>query len=115
MALYDELKIEIESVISAVKAAADDKKITLQEVAFLAMKVFELVAGIAAKVPADKAAKKALLLQVADDFYSAIIAPLDIPGVPEWLENRFVDPKVGEIWHEIAGGLIDYVLGKQGE
>ena len=112
MALYDDLQSEIEAIIAAAKAAAEDKKITLQEIAFLAMKVFDLVAGIAKKVPADKAAKKALLLQVADDFYSAIVAPLDIPGVPEWIENRFVDPKVGAIWHEIAGGLIDYVLGK---
>lgn len=52
---------------------------------------------------------KESVLMALDDFYTHVIAPLDIPYVPNWLEYRFVDPVVGSWWHDAASALYDAI------
>jgi hypothetical protein len=60
--------------------------------------------------PLDPAASKAAIMLMIDDFYTKVVAPLDIPYVPNFIENTFVDPAVGKIFHEVASAVYDVVV-----
>jgi len=113
MALYDQLKGQIDQVLAAAKTAAADKQITLKEAVTIGMEVFHAVAIAASSLPGTtKDEKKAVLIKVADDFYKSVLAPIDIPGVPDFLESRLVDPLLGNVFSKVAEGVIDWILFK---
>jgi hypothetical protein len=113
MALYDELKVQIDKIIAAAKAATADKTITLKEAVAVGMEVLDAVAILVKQIPNQShEEKKAVLIQAANDFYSAVLAPIDIPGIPDFIESRFVDPALGNIFSKVAEGVIDWILFK---
>lgn len=60
--------------------------------------------------PVDPVAAKAVVMLMIDDFYTKVVAPLDIPYVPNLIENTFVDPAVGRVFHEVASAVYDIVV-----
>lgn len=111
--LYDQLKGQIDTILAAAKTAAEDKQITLKEVTVIGMEVFHGIAILATSFPeSSHDERKATLLQVADQFYSSVLAPMDIPYVPAIVENTIVDPALGKVFHSVAEGMIDWVLAK---
>lgn len=65
------------------------------------MKVIETIGGISAQQ------KKAVVLEAASRFYDRVIAPLDIPRVPEFLETRLVDPAIKNFFLKLVSGAVD--------
>ncbi len=55
----------------------------------------------------DDAAKKAAVLKACETFYQQVLAPLDIPGVPNLLESTIVDPLLGKVASVVMSGIID--------
>lgn len=54
--------------------------------------------------------KKEAALQFAARLYDQVIAPLDIPRVPAFIENNFVDPAIRSLFLSLAAGLVDTLL-----
>jgi hypothetical protein len=50
--------------------------------------------------------KRTAALACVDSFYDTVIAPIDLPGIPNFLEGA-VDSAGGVILHSVAGYLID--------
>jgi len=113
MALYDDLKNQIDIVLAAAKTATADKQVTLREAVTIGLEVFSAVAIAAKALPnASHDEKKAVLIQVADEFYKQVLQPIDIPGIPDFIESRFVDPMLGNVFSKMAEGVIDWILFK---
>jgi len=111
MALYDDLKAQIDIVLAAAKTATADKQVTLKEAVTIGLEVFHAVAIAAKGLPnSTHDEKKAVLIQVADEFYRQVLAPIDIPGIPDFIESRFVDPAIGNVFSKMAEGVIDWIL-----
>lgn len=53
--------------------------------------------------------RRQAVLEAFDRFYREVIQPLDLPGVPEYLERSIVDPAIGSTLHAIAAALVDFV------
>lgn len=53
---------------------------------------------------------KATVLAAFDKFYDDVIAPLDIPFVPNFIETRWVDPMLKAALHKQVSGIFDAVL-----
>lgn len=111
MALYEQLKLQIDGLMAEIKTAVADKQITLAEAVNIGLELFETVALVAESLPSTRAEKKALLLQVADDFYLNVIAPMDIPYVPDRLES-LLDRALAGPFHKIVEGVIEFILNK---
>jgi len=96
----------VDKLVAQYKDATADGKVTISDVfKLLQLAVVELVAvvNVLAVPGADK--KQAVLDGIAR-IYSEVIAPLDIPGVPNWIEP-VVDRVIGLGIQQIVGGLID--------
>jgi hypothetical protein len=56
---------------------------------------------------ASGADKKEAVLAAAAKFYDEVIAPIDIPKVPEFLEAGLIDPILKKLWLRLVAVLVD--------
>lgn len=54
--------------------------------------------------------RKVYVLASIDKLYSDVIAPIDIPFIPNILENYILDPIAGQLVHQSAGGIVDGIF-----
>lgn len=62
------------------------------------------------QLEADGKTKKEAVIIVANRFYDELIAPMDLPGVPNFIEGRFVDPAVARIWESVVSSIVDHFV-----
>lgn len=98
--LLNQLKAEVDSVTV-------DGRIELKEVVQFAVRAMRLIFAELKKLDFDSETNREVVLYALDEFYLQVLAPLDIPGVPAFIENRFVDPLIGSWWHDAADGIYD--------
>ena len=87
----------------------DDRISFVEAVTFIGRSV-RLFYAVVIAMPSDPAEQKAVVMLAVDEFYTKEIAPLDIPYIPSWIENRFVDPMVGGWFHDAASALYDIIV-----
>lgn len=113
--LFSAIRGEIDKLIAHYKQSASDG-LSLPEVFNLfsdfvasCVRIVDLFAARSSHkiLGADK---KAAVLAAVGVFYDNVIAPLDIPYVPELLEKRFVDPALRSLFLRLAEGLIDTLV-----
>ena len=95
------------------KAALADKKLTFAEIRDVAAATFEVVCELVdytRSLPASPEEKKTVILAGVGRVYAEVIAPLDVPHVPEYFEGAFVDPILGSAMHAVTAGLLDALL-----
>lgn len=86
-------------------STADGKFSAEDAIKLTALAIDQLVAVVnVLGVPG--ADKKAAVVEGVRLFYDRVIAPLDIPGVPNWIEPA-VDTAIGFGLERIVGGLIE--------
>lgn len=51
--------------------------------------------------------KKKAVLKAAELFYDQVIAPIDIPTIPSFLETTLVDPAIRKLFLKLTDGAID--------
>lgn len=107
--LYSTVKNEIDVLIKEAKEATADKVITLSEVWTLSSHVIASFVKIADTLNADGADKKAVVLKAAELLYDEVIAPIDIPKIPNVIEPTF-DKFAKSLFLELVSGLIDFVV-----
>jgi hypothetical protein len=50
---------------------------------------------------------KAVVLEACAAFYDSVLAPIDIPKVPNLIEGSLVDPALRSLWLSAAEGVYD--------
>lgn len=51
--------------------------------------------------------EKHTVLAAFERFYDTVIAPIDIPFIPDWIESTYVDTNVRNLLRDQAGALFD--------
>lgn len=83
---------QLELAISDLQDVLEDGKLTVGEVFQLANRVIPRVQEIMANVAQFTEEDRDQILAAADALYDKYITPLDIPWVPDQVENSMVDP-----------------------
>jgi len=111
MALYDNLKVEVDKLIAEYKAAYADQKLTLSEVWAIFQSAIQVLVKLAEEVngAGDGEAKKEAVMAALDKFYDEVVAPIDIkiiPNVVEPMADRFLKG----LFLQLASGSIDSIV-----
>jgi len=80
------------------------------EIFRLAVSGLQAIVRLCETVHAAGPDKKALALDLWDEFYREVIAPIDLKGVPNWLEETIIDPAIHQISRQFIGGAIDRIV-----
>lgn len=107
--LYKQIEAEIEALIAQGKALVGDG-LSWGDGWALVGQATRAVIKVAEAVDASGHDKKELALYCIDQFYEEVIVPIDIPYVPNWLENSVVDPAIGALVHELAERAIAQII-----
>jgi hypothetical protein len=109
-AAYDAVTRAVSSLIAKYRILSADG-LTLAELASLgadavadAVTAFEAIGGLTGHE------KKQAALGFADVFYDQVIAPIDIPRIPEFVETRVVDPALKQLFLKLAEGLVESLV-----
>lgn len=109
--IFDQMKAAVADVIAFYKEAAKDG-LTLNEVWSLTTKAVGTLVTVAEGFKEFGGAdKKAAVLAAAGEFYDAVLAPIDIPKVPDFLERTVVDPALRQVWLKVVDGMVDGLVG----
>ena len=109
--LYDAISAEIVKLTDVIKGAAADKKLTITEIfTIVQQSVVSLTAVVRqfTEVAADQ--RRAAVIAAVKYLYDSVIAPLDIPGVPNFIEPA-VDKALGQLIEPAAGAAYDAIAG----
>jgi len=109
--LYDEIKEQVDALIIEFQAELEDG-FQLGDIWRLAAEVSRRLVLIVEAMGGEAGEdKKAAVLEAVDLFYATVIAPLDLPYVPNFLERRVGDPLLGKLFHALASAAIDAIVG----
>lgn len=110
MNLYDVVAGYISETRAKLQTAKSDGKITASEAFELFTDaVSRLVTG-ASQLPVSGAEKKAMVLDAAGQMFDLLIAPIDIPYIPEFAEKTIVDPALRKLTIEATSGMIEFFV-----
>lgn len=107
--LYDTVKVEVETLIAAIKVSIADKTLTISEVWNLAQQALFSFVKIADALEVDGSDKKAVVMIAAEKLYDDVIAPIDIPKIPNVVEPTF-DRFTKILYLELISGTIDFIV-----
>jgi|TARA_R110000868_G_scaffold353568_3_gene614779 hypothetical protein len=108
--IYVPLVAILEKLRAEVHVISEDGKITFSEVVQFAFRATQLFYSELAPINAlDPVARKEVTMLALDEFYLRVIAPLDIPYVPTFVESSILDPMLGKLWHQAADGLYESI------
>lgn len=108
---FPDIAAEFDKTIAKYKEAAADGRVTLKEWWNLVVgAVMEFAAKAYEFSNLEPEKRKALIIEGVQLLYDKVIAPLDIPGIPNIIENTVVDPLIGKAINPIVSALIDQTL-----
>jgi hypothetical protein len=105
--LYSRIQDFIADTRADILAARADGKLTFSEGGQIVYRSTRRLVAMAAALDVTGAEKKKLVMDAVDKIYASVIAPLDLPYVPEPFESMVIDPLVGKVIHEVASGLVE--------
>jgi len=111
--LANSVQHAVVALIERGRAAIADGRLTFAEIGDVGTATIEVALELAEfvrELPDSIEDKKALILKAVDDFYTGTIAPLNIPGVPDFLEAAVVDPALGASLHFVVSYTLDAAL-----
>lgn len=104
--LYDQIRGDVQRLIEKCRESATDG-ITIAEGMRLVVLFGASVHRLVHAIPGHSAEEKqAAILEAVDRFYAEVLAPADLPGVPDFVERSIVDPALGSVLHHVASGLL---------
>lgn len=111
MGIYDDLKSAVEEITAHYKDVASDGKLTFSEIFSLAGKATASFIQLFEKFTdgASGADKKAAVLAALDAFFDEVISPLDIKGIPNFIEP-IVDSSLKKLALTLADAGIDALV-----
>lgn len=110
MGLSPTLSEAIAEVIASYKASCADGKLTFSEMLTLIYNASATFVKLVESVtPDDGVTKKALVLATIAEFYDTVVAPIDIAGIPNLLEDP-VDSVLRSLVLSLASAWIDAIV-----
>lgn len=111
--LYDLAKSQVTAIIEDFRGhipTAGSLHDKLYNASLASLRALRRIHAVVHAIPgASVAERRAAVLEAFDRFYREVIGPLDLPGVPEYLERSIVDPALGSTLHAVAAALVDFV------
>ena len=109
--LLDDVRTELNTVIQHYKDLSKDG-FTIVEVWDLATSAVASIAHVIEMTSdsTDAVDKKAVAMLAAEALYDNVIAPIDIPYIPNIVEKNVVDPAFRVVFLKLASGAYDAVL-----
>lgn len=108
---YDLIKDKVDEIVAEYKKAVADGSLEFKEAIQLAVLAGSTFIKLAAAIPsASGADKKAAVHKALMRFYDEIVAPLDIPKIPGFVEKSIVDPTLRVVWSMVADAMIDALV-----
>lgn len=109
--LYEQIKTQIDDLIAHYKAESKDGW-TLSEVWSMTTRAIASLDAIFQTASGEFSVntKRDVLLNVFGELYDQVIAPLDIPYVPDLIEKRFLDPRLRKVFISLVSGGYDALL-----
>jgi len=111
MGIYDDLKGAVEEIIAHYKDATADGKLTFTEIFTLAGKAtasfIQLFEKFAENATGEE--KKAAVLAALEAFFDEVVAPIDIKGIPNFIEP-VVDSSLKKLALTLASAGIDALV-----
>lgn len=109
---YDQVKAEVEAFIASLRDKMVDG-LDFRDLFALVQEAVERVVGIIAELDGTNAEKRELLLDLIDTTYSDMIAPIDLPWVPNLFEG-VVDRLIGQALHSAVDAALHRLLPGSG-
>lgn len=106
MPLYEDIQASVKQLIESYKLKAADG-LTFSEATKLFTEAIGEIVKILQTTGGTGAEKRAAAIQAAQAFYDNVLAPIDIPGIPNLIVEPIVDKTIGGFIPAIVGGLID--------
>jgi hypothetical protein len=108
----DLVREEIAKLIEEAKVAYADKTVSVSEAMGLLTKASMSFIAIYAqfKTVLDASDMKTVITESVVQFYESVIRPMDIPGVPGFIENTVVDPMISKMIPYIVPALYDALM-----
>lgn len=111
MSLFEQIRGKVEDLIAFYKSAVADGDLSVSEVWAIAVRATASIVELTTAFPQySKDQRREAILEAVGLFYDRVIAPIDIPWVPNFIENTIVDPSLRKLFLGIAEGI---VLGLQ--
>lgn len=104
------IKVKMQELVVSAKAKAADGKITLAEGWQLLQEGVQDAVYIVDQLQVSGVDKKALVLQAAQQLYDNVIAPIDIPFIPNLVVEPIVDRVIGQMIQPMLSGMIEAAL-----
>jgi hypothetical protein len=114
MDLYSSISQFVADTKAKLAEAKSDGKVTVSEIVVLFMDAGERLVKAASLMDIAGADKKAAVLEALGTFYDTVIAPLDIPGIPNLIEGT-VDIALRSVLLKGADYFIEYFVSKLGK
>lgn len=112
MALYDDILAAVTQIIDKYKEVIGDGKLSFSEIISLTGAAAASFLELTKSITALDADKKAAILAALDKFYINVIAPIDIPVIPNFIEPM-VDAGLREVVMYLAEAMLDTLIGIQ--
>jgi len=109
--VYNDFVALLNQLQAQVAVIQQDNRITLSEAVSFIGNAIQQGYVIVSKYAATPTDRKDLVLMLIDELYVRVLAPLDIPYVPGFVENSFLDPMIGKGLHYAVDGLYDVIVG----
>lgn len=110
-ALYDSVTKELNALLAHYKTLAKDG-MTFAEIWELANNAINSATRIVAEAKQEfgDADMVDAILHFAEELYDQVIAPIDLPKVPNLIETRFVDPAIKYLYMQLITGAIKSIV-----
>lgn len=104
-----DLKTELDQLIAYYKSL-DTTGWTIEEVYSFITRATASVIKVVSKYNPAELDLKTTVLVAFDEIYDKVIAPIDIPYIPHFIEQRFVHPMLKKALHKQISGIMDGVI-----
>ena len=114
---YSDISFRFDKLIASAKVKLDEAKqdgLTPAEVFGIALALLHEAIEEAVRLAAEYKnavgpAKKELVIAAVEKFYFEVIAPIDLPYIPNFVIEPIVDQSIGSAIRPLVGGLVERV------
>lgn len=109
--LYALIAAFVDESLVKLKAASADG-LTFKEAFGLFLDAIERLVKLASEFSLPGADKKAMVMGAIDKLFDQVIAPIDIPYIPEVVERTVVDPALKKLLLAAADQMVEFFVSK---
>ncbi len=108
ISLYDSVQAELTALIAHYKERLSDG-LQIKDVWELVNDAIASAARVVQEAQSEFGGltKREVVLHFAAQLYDEVIGPWDIPKIPNWIETRWIDPRVRDLYMMLVEGALN--------